>query len=255
MKFGICGTPDNASKVKESGYDYIELALNQMSCLSDTDFNCVVEILKAAGIKSLAMNGFFPYDLKIVGNSVNKIEIEKYIEKALSRASRLGAETVVFGSGKSRAVPEGESREKCISQLYDCIYRTGMIAKNYGINIVIEPLNSSETNVINTVTDGAQVVDCISLDNVKTMVDFFHYTQMDEPDNDLVTACSHIGHVHIARGTSDRGVPNASDTDYLKHIGELLKSINYNSSVSVEAVYTDFNREAEEIINLMKMYF
>lgn len=130
-----------------------------------------------------------------------------------------------------------------------------MIAKNYGINIVIEPLNSSETNVINTVTDGAQFVDCISLDNVKTMVDFFHYTQMDEPDNDLVTACSHIGHVHIARGTSDRGVPNASDTDYLKHIGELLKSINYNSSVSVEAVYTDFNREAEEIINLMKMYF
>ena len=80
MKFGICGTPDNASKVKESGYDYIELALNQMSCLSDTDFNCVVEILKAAGIKSLAMNGFFPYDLKIVGNSVNKIEIEKYIK-------------------------------------------------------------------------------------------------------------------------------------------------------------------------------
>ena len=71
MKYGICTSAEVAARAKECGYDYIESALQVVASLSDEDFNNYVETMKSANMKCLAMCGFFPGTIKLVGDEAD----------------------------------------------------------------------------------------------------------------------------------------------------------------------------------------
>ena len=73
--------------------------------------------------------------------------VNDYLHKAFDRMKRLSGEIVVFGSGKctNSIMHDTEGHRK----LVEVIRKTGEIAQQYEITVVIEPLNTSETNSIN----------------------------------------------------------------------------------------------------------
>ena len=253
MKYGICTSAEVAAKAKQCGYDYIEPALQIVANMSEEEFDIFLETMKAADMKCLAMCGFFPPTIKLVGDEADFEKIKSYIEFSLSRAAKLGAETVVFGSGAARTIPEGADVEKCTAQLVSAIKYAGEVAAKYGITIVIEPLNANETNMATTVPDAVRFVKMVNLPNVKTMVDFHHFHIMNEDYSELFEVKEYLAHMHIARGTADRGVPHLeSDREYLKEVFGVIKELGYDGTLTIEAIYKDFPTEMENAIKLFK---
>ena len=254
MLFGVCTSYENAEFIKNCGYDYIELSLAATAQMSNEEFENCKKTLEKADIKAKAFNCFFPATIKLNGPTFNLEEIKSYAEKALERASILGAETIVLGSGGSRYIAEGLNTDDCEEQFVLALKALGEIAEKYGITIVIEPLNKGETNFINSVSHAVELARKVNAENVKSLVDFFHFSLENEPDSHITDTCSDIAHVHLARGSTDRGVPNAKDIDDLNKWAGILKQIGYDNKLSIEANAKDFKTEIKEVRNLLNVF-
>lgn len=254
MLFGVCATYDNAEFLKECGYDYIEMNLTATAGMSDAEFENCKLTLEKVGIKALAFNCFFPATIKLVGPEADLKEITDYTEKALERAALLGAKTIVLGSGRSRNINEGFDASVCEKQFVEVLNTLGDIAKKHGITIVIEPLNKGETNFINSVPDAIRIANLSSCDNVKALVDFYHFSLENEPDCDITNSNGAISHVHLARGSADRGVPKEENIPDLEKWADLLKKVGYNNKISIEASATDFRKEIKDVYKLLEIF-
>lgn len=123
------------------------------------------------GIPLEVFNSFFLAEIKLVGSNANSEIIENYIKFSLNRAADLGADTVIFGSGKSRQVYSQQDK----LQLVEVAKMMSQEALKHNITIVVEPLNSTETNFITTVREGFNFANIVDYPNFKTMVDFYHF--------------------------------------------------------------------------------
>jgi len=101
-------------------------------------------------------------------------EISEYLEKALRRIEWLGGQYVVFGSGASRRRPEGMGYTEAFNRLTGITRLCGRVAQAHGITVVIEPLNRSETNLINSVGEGACLAAAVNHERVRLLADYYH---------------------------------------------------------------------------------
>lgn len=265
MRFGCCGSmvavePDKTGieiveKIREIGYDYIELSLSHISKLSDEEFEILKSRLDDSGLKCEACNNFFPPEIRLTGDYIDYEKIGKYLELVLSRAEILGVDVIVFGSGPAKMIPEGFSIEKAWQQLVELTRYIGDIASRYNITIAIEPLRRAECNIINKVSEGLKMVKEVNKDNVKLLVDFYHL-RSEEEDPSIIRECKeYLKHVHFAR-FKGRTFPKKIEEDefYLPFINN-LKEIGYNGRVSIEAYSSDFYNDAYKSLRFLKRYF
>ncbi|MGC8972276.1 MAG: sugar phosphate isomerase/epimerase family protein, partial [bacterium] len=232
MKFGCCGNmvalePDKTGieiveKLKEIGYDYIELSLSHISKLSEEEFIRLKARLDASGLKCEACNNFFLPEIRLTGNQVNFQEIEKYLNLVLSRAGALGVEVIVFGSGPAKMVPKDFPMEEAWKQLVKLTRHISELAGKYNITIAIEPLRKEECNIINKVLEGLKMVKDIDRANVKLLVDFYHLRSEGEDPSVLKECKGYLKHVHFAR-VEGRTFPKRIEEDefYLPFINNL----------------------------------
>lgn len=219
----------------KAGYDYVEVALNKYAVCSDEEYTAFRKALEENDIPCEAANCLFPANIKLCDDSFDGKIIEDYLEKAFKRACDTGIDTVVFGSGNSRTVAEGFSREKAIEQLeITCRDYLDPIAAKYGITVVIEPLNKGECNIFNTVEESEAFVKKLGLANVKCLADTYHMDIENEPYTNVKLAGEDLRHTHIAN-PDGRVVPLETDkNDYLPFFAS-LKEIGYKYRLSIEA--------------------
>ncbi len=265
MRFGCCGNmvavePDKTGieiveKIREIGYDYIELSLAHISKLSDEEFKKLITRLDNSGLKCEACNNFFPPEIRLTGDHVDYEKIEKYLELVLSRADILGVDVIVFGSGPAKMVPEGFSIEKAWQQLIELTQYISDIVSKYNITIAIEPLRKAECNIINKISEGLRMVKGINRNNVKLLVDFYHLRSEEENPSIIRECKGYLKHVHFAR-FEGRTFPKEIEEDefYLPFINN-LKEIGYNERISIEAYSSDFYNDAYKSLKLLKKYF
>jgi len=254
MKIGICGGIEKSDTALGLGYDYIEENLSAIVALSDEAFGRKLEKVRTSKIPVYAFNCFFTSDTPVLSDSFFE-KAEAYAAKAFSRAGAMGAKICVIGSGKARTIPEGVCRESAEKRFIDILKIFGAEANKYGIKVVIEPLNKSETNFMTTVAEAAEIAKRCGLDNVGTMIDFHHFSVEHETGENLSEFGNLIYHAHIARSDPDRGVPKEEDKDDLKKWLAILKSINYNGAMSIEARYGDFESELSERRQYLAEFF
>jgi sugar phosphate isomerase/epimerase len=112
---GYCN--DDLEKAKAAGFDYAELAVRNFARMSDHDFAEFLRKHDEVGLKTPTALVFLPTEMKIVGPRVDEAAEMAYVRTAFARARKLGVELVVFGSGPSRLVPDGFSKEEAFRQL------------------------------------------------------------------------------------------------------------------------------------------
>ena len=106
MKLGVCTGPENMALAAQIGYDYIEWGMARVAGLSEEEFQAVLQRKPSFEIPIAKCNSFLPGDVKVTGPDADEKAQRAYLERALSRAHALGVDTVVFGSGAARGVPE-----------------------------------------------------------------------------------------------------------------------------------------------------
>jgi D-psicose/D-tagatose/L-ribulose 3-epimerase len=251
VQIGYCGGISDIDAVKKAGFDYIELRAGEIAALSDADFEKLRERLKLSGIPSPAANQFIPGNIKLTGPAVNKDQEMDYVRKALDRASQLGMSTVVFGSGTARQFPDGFSKEEAFAQLVDFCKRLAPEARSRHIIIAIEPLRYEESNIINSMAEGLQLVDAVHDPNIQLNLDFYHLAMVKEDPAIILKAADHVAHVHMANPTG-RVFPLRWDEYNYGPLFENLRKIGYDKEMSVEASTKDFSNEAPRAITFLR---
>jgi sugar phosphate isomerase/epimerase len=253
MKLGCCTSIDNAAVVHAAGFDYIECGLvSLIPEADDATFAPVLESYRAAPLPVLAFNLFLPGDLKVVGPDVDWARVEHYVETALPRAQTIGAQTIVFGSGRSRSVPDGFSRSQAVEQLVRFLRKVADVAERTGITIAIEPLNRRESNIINSVTEGVELAQQVDRAPIRVLADFYHMDEENEPLEHLVQCQDWLAHVHVA--DTNRGAPGSGEYPYGK-FAEQLRMAGYTGLISVECRWEDFESETVSAERFLRRTF
>jgi sugar phosphate isomerase/epimerase len=242
---------DKIAIVEKLGYDYMESTIVPVATMTDKEYEMAKEMVLSHKIKVEAFNAIFPGDMKLTGPTVDTGTIRSYLVKAMARLAGLGCKTVVFGSGKSRTYPEGWDKVDAIRQMERSVILAADIGARNGILIVIEPLNSKESNIVTTVTEGCEMAMRLNHPNVKLLADFYHM-RLDGENLDSIVPCAPIlRHTHIAN-KFERRFPLERSEDLYDEFFDALAKADYHLGISVEGNPKDFEKDAAGSLKLLR---
>jgi D-psicose/D-tagatose/L-ribulose 3-epimerase len=111
--------------------------------------------------------------------------------------------------------------------------------------IAIEPLNRSESNIINTGAEALQLVQQVSHSNVKMIIDYYHMRVENEDPEILVRAAGQVVHLHFANPKGRRWPKLSDDDPEYARFFRILKQIDYRRGISIEGRGT-FDADARD---------
>lgn len=245
MKYGYCVNMlatdlhklgyDKIPLISEAGFDYVELPIAQIMELDDASFQAMVlDTLKRASIPCLRCNNMFSTGYRLTGPNANHPAALVYAKAALDRMARMDVRQVVFGSSGARNYPAGFPKEKAMEQLHQLLPLLGDLARKRNIELVIEPLNRGESNLINSVTEALALAQAVAHSHVKVLADSYHMSLEKEPFEDILNVGGMLGHVHLAR-LLGRSLPDRDDSADHQALYKALNEIGYDGCVSIEA--------------------
>ncbi|MDD4688833.1 MAG: sugar phosphate isomerase/epimerase [Eubacteriales bacterium] len=255
MKIGYCGSPEDVLRFANDPFDFIEINLSELKDKTDEDIERYKDNTAKAGIPIESGCCFFPGDVRLCGSNYSAEFLKEYCHNILSKAQKLGVKIAVIGSGRARNIDDGEDANLCWQQLEESFSLIADIAAEYGVAIVVEPLNSEDTNVINNLTQGGDFVRKLSHPNLFLLADLFHITREGESYQGITDNADILRHVHVAEGIN-RHFPCEGDGFNYDEFVACLKKINYTGKISIEAVPTDdYDKEIKSSIRFLHSIF
>jgi sugar phosphate isomerase/epimerase len=245
MRYGYCFGADfvdgneNSAKlfdyIVNAGYDYIETQLSIVAGFDDEKYAKFKKMLADRNIPCKANFLLFPHSMILAGDDFDIGVIKSHAEKVLSVAADFGSETVVFGNGGSRAVKEGMDKDKVYAQMVEIVAAVDPICGKYGVDVVVEPLNFKETNMINSFMDGVNLIKDAGAKHVGVLCDWYHVRMNDQTADDIIGHESYLKHLHIARPVTRR-IPSLEDATFeYENFAEVIKKVGYDNKISIEA--------------------
>jgi sugar phosphate isomerase/epimerase len=175
---------------------------------------------------------FFPPSLKLVGLGMDASGILSYLERMLPLAAEIGVENLVFGNGGARKIPKGVTRESVWGNLRLIVETMEIVASKTGITISVEPLNTTETDIVNSYTEAVELT--MGMQHVSAMIDSYHVAMEKQTFDDVIKIPSRLKHLHTAYPTG-RMVPSPEDDKSLyEDFIKTVKQVGYNDKISIE---------------------
>ncbi len=252
MKYGVCGGLEIGVSAGHAGYDYMEWTVSDLLCpqQSEAEFQALSESLKGSALPYRVANCFVPGNLKITGPAVDMAVLADYIRTVMDRAQRFGLDTIVFGSGGARRIPDGFQRQEAYAQLLSFCRMVGPIAQAHGVTVVVEPLNKADCNVLNTVAECAGLVNEVAHPAIRLLVDAYHMMRDGDPIQSIVEHGHLLAHVHIAT-IPNRYAPGAEPCDLAAFL-DALAAVRYNGRISIEGKIPHPEKELAAALTLMR---
>ncbi|NBV49577.1 MAG: hypothetical protein EBR95_11210, partial [Verrucomicrobia bacterium] len=143
-----------------AGYGYLELFITAeiVPGKEDDVFAQNLAALRALPVPTTFLNGFITGDIPMVGPDAQHDKVEKWVRTAFPRAQKLGVGVVTVGSGGSRRCPKGFEPAKAREQFSKVLGRIAPIARDHGIRLTIENLNTAETNLCTSIAESVEVI-------------------------------------------------------------------------------------------------
>ena len=242
IRIGVCSAIDNISKVQKAGFDYLEGNLSTIYSMTDEEFGRACAIVDASPIKVETTNCLLPGSVKVTGPDVDMNGLRAYLEKAFSRAARLGVKVCVFGSSGARRVPEGFSTAEGWRQVADFLRMANDVAEQNDVTVAIEPLRFMESNIMNFVSEATLMASLLDLPRVGVLGDTYHMAMGHESWNAFKMAGPLLKHVHVACAIG-RNCPKKGDGEHYDELFRILAEAGYEGRVSIESRYDDFDAE------------
>jgi len=253
ISLGVFASYDHAQYLRELGCTYIEESVGGFLIPKEGDAKFGQNLTELHNLKFPIWSYviLLPGDLKTVGPDANPEGVLKRTELALKRAKECGSQYIVFGSGGARNIPDGFDRAVAKQQHIDVTRKMAPLAEKYGITIAVEPLNRGETNFINSLAEGVEIIEAVKSPKVRLLCDIYHMLKEDESPNEILKYGKYIAHCHIAEKES-RTPPGVKGDDFRAYLGA-LKKIGYKGGLSIECFkYTDFDKEIKTGIEVLK---
>ncbi len=247
MKFGISSLAWQSpfsdplgqfSKAKKYGCDIYEITAEDFSTLDADEINAAKEV---TGIETPTMCGAFG-DTRDV-SSVNpdyRANGVKYIKDMVDLSVKIGTKVIVgpiySACGKARPLTPEEKKQQW-AWAVENLKIAADYAGEHGIQLGVETLNRFETDFINTVEQGLELIDRIGYDNVGFLLDTFH---MNIEESDIPAA------IRAAKGkildlhtcANNRGTPGEDNFNW-QAIAAAVKDAEYDKYCIIESFTPD----------------
>lgn len=242
-EIGVTGSLDNAPLLVKNGCTFIQPSVGSYLMPQENEKKFKKNLRKHAdaGIDVFACNSFIPGDLKSVGPEHDQAAVLDYAEKVFQRAQQAQVEVIVFGSGSSRRIPEGFSKEEAFAQFIALGKKMAPLAEKYDVVICLENLNSTETNMINTFEEAYQIAKAIDHPNFRLTVDIYHMLKEDESPEIIAKAAEYVYHCDLAE-EEDRAAPGVHQEDFRPYFNA-LKAIGYRGKIAIECGWDDMESQ------------
>jgi D-psicose/D-tagatose/L-ribulose 3-epimerase len=252
VEFGVCADAAHFDEAVRHGFDYYEMEVAEIDRMDDARFAALKAQVLASPIRCRAYRSLIRR-FQLVGEtaSAQQGEVKAYLEKNLERCSQLGGRVVVWGSGGSRNVPPGFSRDRAWQQIQEFLYILGDIAKKNNLVIGIEPLRRQESNIINSAGEAFKLAREVNHPNIKIIVDYYHLRQENEDAEIVRTARDTIVHLHFANPTGRRWPHSASEDSEYRRFFSLVKETGYKGGLSIEGNGT-FEEDADASLRFFR---
>ncbi len=255
LSIGVCTSINNAALALKAGCVYLEEGVGRLLIpdRSEEEFKQKKEAAAACGLPVKACNSFLPGSLKSTGSEADHEGVLRFAETAFRRAAEVGVETIVFGSSGSRRIPEGFDREHAREQFIHLLGRMGPLAESNNVTVAIEPLQRSECNFINTVTEGAGIVRAVNHPHIRLLADIYHMMREDEGPEAIRAAGDLLVHLHIAE-KAERTPPGTAGDDFTPYF-RALKEIGYDGLLSIECRWDDMAGQLPRAVRTLNEQF
>jgi sugar phosphate isomerase/epimerase len=227
------GLDQGLEKAASQGFDAVELFLPSAACIAPNRFREQLED-RNLSLSALATGGGF------LKNGWTLCSRERSVrQKArdfISEMMCLGSEfqvPVIIGSMKG-SVSAGEDREIVSARLCDQLRKLADKAAEIDAQILLEPLNRYETNLVNTLKEGVSLLKKLDSGHLKLLADLFHMN-IEEVSiwQALSEARQHLGYLHFV--DSNRWAAGSGHLDF-GELASVLFEIQYKGYLSAEAL-------------------
>ena len=270
MKFSLCNEmfegqsmAEICSTAKRLGYDGIEIAPFTLAAsaeqISTGQRKDVRQTIADNGLETVGLHWLFagPDGLHMTTKDDKTWgRTRDYLSCLLDLCSDLGGKVLVLGSPKQRSLVDGQTKEGAWKRAVELLSSVLDKAGKLDLDICLEPLSTKETDFINTVAEGMQMVRQISHPNLKIHLDVKAMCSETAPVPDIIRSveAENIGHFHV--NDSNLYGPGMGDVDYAP-IAEAIKNVGWDKWLSVEPFKYDPDPEtvARKSIEYLKLYF
>ena len=225
--------PHSCRSAAEFGFDAIEIFAPGPDTVSKAELD---SLLKLHGLDLAAVGtgaGWVQHKLTLTSSDeLIRDRAKEFIRSMIDFGGHHGAPAII-GSMQGRW-GDGISKEQAIGWLRNALNELGEYARRYHVPLIYEPLNRYETNLVNSVSAGVELMTSLQTDNVRLLADLFH---MNIEESDVATALKlggkWIGHIHFV--DSNRRPAGCGHMNYAPIIAA-LKEMNYSGYLSAEAL-------------------
>ncbi len=221
-------------KVKELGFDILELSCAMLKNISAEELSEIRRMAEDAGVTLTA--GYGPNAQENLASSdpeIVKNAIAFYTD-ILKKLEILNIHTIGGGIYSYWPVDYSKPIDKAgdWARSVENVRTVGKIAGDCGVDYCLEVLNRFEGYLLNTCEECRRFVEEVDVDAVKIMLDTFH---MNIEEDSMVEAILHagdkLGHFHV--GENNRRVPGKGGFPWYE-IGMALRAIGYDKAVVME---------------------
>ena len=183
-------------------------------------------------------------DLQLFLSNESRAATIDYLCKLIKLCADLGGKQLVFGSPKNRKLHSRKYSE-CLNQAMEDLFQISEYGKKYNVFFCIEPLGPDETDFIQSIEEGGNIVNKVNHPFFKLHLDTKALFSTKENPNEVVSKFKNIiQHVHI--GDEKLKEPGSINNGH-RTIGNALKKINYSNYLSIE-----MRKPANEVKKVIK---
>ncbi|UKT64815.1 sugar phosphate isomerase/epimerase family protein [Pedobacter mucosus] len=235
IPLGIVAPIEKDSIIFASGFKIFGESVGRMisPSLSEEKFQQNLELIKKAKCELYMCNVMFPAEMKIAGPDVNEQVVLKYADALFSRAAQAKVSLIVLGSGTARRLPENYDIKKAQRDFVILCKKLALLAEKSHVKIVLENLQTKETNFLTSVKSAAEVVRLVNHPNFRLNADIFHMRREGESPQSIIDAADVLIHCEIAEN-EERTLPGSKGDDFKPYL-MALKKANYKGKIFIEA--------------------
>lgn len=257
MKFAICQElyegwdwKKQCESIANTGYTGIEVApftlADQISDFSAAQRQEYSQVAADHGLEIIGLHWLLAKTTGLhltTADDAVRAATSDYLVELGNLCGDLGGKVMVFGSPFQRNLEDGTTYDQAFERAVEVFKQAMPAIADRGVQLLIEPLTTKETNFINTCDQGADLITAVAHPNFLLHQDVKAMLGEGTPLPEIINKHKDVtAHFHV--NDSNLLGPGMGETDYHPIFQALLDS-GYDGWVSVEVF--DYSPGAEKI--------
>jgi len=245
--------------IARAGYDCAELSASAVMNIGNAEFKSAKRRLTDSGLCFDTFYEPLPPDIWICTEGFNTFTWREYLKDVCYRTSELGGSRFVFSNGGGRSIPYDGDLPRARELVMTFIRMLCDVAYEYGITVILEPLDKSLSNMYNTLDECANLIRILGKSNLTSMCGSQYFSSSGPED--ILKNQGIISHIHLdspilPQPHSLTRVPQKYDGYDYKPFFKMLRQIKYDGLVSVTAgTNSDFEGEIAGALTFLRDNF